>query len=188
MKRTSFEFTAGCLSLNLVDTIANRASDPHDLLDTPDALGRWIVAAGLSDSPISDVSEKELMEAKALREAIFESATSIISEQSPEPDDIDLINRLAANTDPRPQWVDGEVRHVVRDPVDAALAATAADAVLCLSKPASIRIRRCIECQMLFQDNSRPQNRRWCSSSSGCGNRAKVRRHRAAKAQEANHG
>jgi predicted RNA-binding Zn ribbon-like protein len=31
---------------------------------------------------------------------------------------------------------------------------------------------------MLFFDASPPGKRLWCSSSSGCGNRAKTRRHR----------
>ncbi|MBJ7439049.1 MAG: CGNR zinc finger domain-containing protein, partial [Sphingopyxis sp.] len=46
----------------------------------------------------------------------------------------------------------------------------------------SDRLRECDGCKMYFLDNTRGRRRRWCSSASGCGNRAKVRRHRDRKA------
>jgi predicted RNA-binding Zn ribbon-like protein len=41
------------------------------------------------------------------------------------------------------------------------------------------RIRECAadDCQLVFRDESRSNNRRWCSMQR-CGNRAKVRAHR----------
>ncbi|MCG8492409.1 MAG: ABATE domain-containing protein [Sneathiellales bacterium] len=187
MTRTSFEFTAGCLSLNLVDTIANQATTPNDLLKNPSDLGRWLTQAipHLGDEP--DVSRSELKKIRKLREAIFQSVNAIVSGQEPDPMDMDFINQLAAEPDLRPQWSSGHIELTSGDTVRASFAAIAADAVLCLSEPSSDRIRRCVECQMFFLDNTRAQNRRWCSSSSGCGNRAKVRRHRAAKAKAGRH-
>ena len=42
------------------------------------------------------------------------------------------------------------------------------------------RVRECAgdNCQLIFLDTSRPGNRRWCSMER-CGNRSKVRAHRA---------
>lgn len=42
------------------------------------------------------------------------------------------------------------------------------------------RIRECSaeDCQLVFYDDSRSNNRRWCSMQR-CGNRAKVRAHRS---------
>ncbi|HEY0812280.1 MAG TPA: CGNR zinc finger domain-containing protein [Pseudonocardia sp.] len=73
------------------------------------------------------------------------------------------------------------VRAAVIDPAaPAALATLARDAVDLFSGPLASRIRVCaaVDCGLLLVDTSRPGRRRWCSMQR-CGNRAKIREHRA---------
>jgi predicted RNA-binding Zn ribbon-like protein len=61
-----------------------------------------------------------------------------------------------------------------------ALSTLAREAVGLLDAANADRIRACdaTDCAMVFYDESRSNNRRWCSMQR-CGNRAKVRKHRA---------
>lgn len=62
----------------------------------------------------------------------------------------------------------------------ALLSTVARDAVELFTGPYARRIRECgsYDCQLLFVDTSRPGRRRWCAMER-CGNRHKVRAHRA---------
>ncbi len=73
------------------------------------------------------------------------------------------------------------VRAAVVDPTAAAALATLArDAVDLFGGPLASRVRVCAaaDCGLLLVDTSRPGRRRWCSMQR-CGNRAKIREHRA---------
>ncbi|ERK71913.1 hypothetical protein N136_01733, partial [Leifsonia aquatica ATCC 14665] len=61
-----------------------------------------------------------------------------------------------------------------------ALGTIARDAVRLFGPEADGRIRECSadDCDLVYLDTSRSGNRRWCSMQR-CGNRAKVRAHRA---------
>jgi predicted RNA-binding Zn ribbon-like protein len=61
-----------------------------------------------------------------------------------------------------------------------ALSTVARDAVELFGRRGTDRIRSCSadDCELVFYDESRSNNRRWCSMQR-CGNRAKVRAHRA---------
>jgi predicted RNA-binding Zn ribbon-like protein len=69
---------------------------------------------------------------------------------------------------------------VVAPTAAAALATLARDAIDLFGGPLAHRIRVCAadDCGLLFVDASRPGRRRWCSMER-CGNRAKIRTHRA---------
>ena len=182
MVKRRFEFIAGCLALDFIDTVANRNAAPVDLLETEKDLANWFARAGLRLGGDELLLRNHLFEAKRLREAIFQAAVSVHADEEPETAQVDIINKMAARPDLRPQWIDGKVLFSARSPALAALSRVAADAVACLSLEGRDRLRRCPECKMLFRDNSRGQKRIWCSSANGCGNRAKVRRHRAQQA------
>lgn len=182
MDRKSFEFVAGCISLDFVDTVASREGTPIDLLEKPTRLLEWISQSGLIVDGLLDLSPQQLARAKRLREAIYRCAAACAQNGTAETNDVLIINTEAAKPDLRPQLAEGgAIHHHAKDPLNAVLATIAGDAVLTLASDAAARIKRCPECRMLFRDNTRRQNRRWCSSATGCGNRAKVRRHRAAK-------
>lgn len=179
-----FEFSAGSPALCLVDTVGNRGGADIERLATPQDFTRWLRQASLLDLDDREALEADLVDARALRDALYRAALAIVNGEMPVPADIDGINDLAQGTPPRPQWVNGEVVHVARDGVRAALALLAGDAVGTLADAQAGRVRLCPECRMMFVDKSPAGKRRWCSSASGCGNRAKVRDHRARKAQE----
>jgi len=171
------EFTAGSLSLNLIDTVSKRSVEDIDLLQGVEDLDDWLALAGF-DQKVS-TSEQDLTDIRSLREAAFEVLSCWIDGISLPNNAIGLLNSWASRPDFRPQYRAGGVEMVSAMPVEAMLSTIAADALLLLSDEKRQRLRRCPDCQMLFLDTSRPGKRVWCSSSSGCGNRAKVRRHRA---------
>jgi predicted RNA-binding Zn ribbon-like protein len=176
--RRTFEFKAGARCLDLVDTVAARASTPVELLSGTRDLDRWLHLAGLAPESVCCAGAGDLMGAKLLREAIYRAAKAITEGAAPDERDVRLINALALKPPARPQLKGGVVTYYAVQAIEAALSALAADAIECFSVKRRDRIRKCRECQMLFFDTSRPGRRMWCSSASGCGNRAKVRRHR----------
>lgn len=172
---SKFEFIAGSLSLNFVDTMGSRGGTAIERLTGIEALNRWIKAAGLIvDVPTA--GEADLERALALREAIFRAAIAVMTKCAPSLEDVACINAAALEPPLRPQFTRLGVRYVAPSPILAALSTIAADAIATLGR--GERIRECPGCHMLFVDLSRPGRRRWCSSSMGCGNRAKVRTHR----------
>jgi predicted RNA-binding Zn ribbon-like protein len=178
MKAVAFEFIAGALSLNLVDTVSDRAGDRIERLRESGDLAAWLRAASLAVLPKHSVTVGELTATRALREAIYRCGCAAIDGKAMYVDDIRLINRIAARMPLRPKLDDGEVVLHANSPVQASLSTIAADAITVLAKASRERIRICPDCRMMFFDASRPGMRRWCSSTSGCGNRAKVRKHR----------
>jgi len=177
--RKHFEFTAGSLALDFVDTLAGRAGEPVELLQAPESLKSWIKEAGFDVADPFPVSGADIAKARMLREVIHRVVTCLVEEDFPSKPDIACLNATAAHPPLQPVFEDGAVQYRADEPGRALLATVAADAILCLAADRVGSLRRCPDCRMLFLDRSRRGNRKWCSSASGCGNRAKVRRHRA---------
>ena len=178
----SFAFSAGSPALNFVDTMARRRDTPHDLLPDPPDLTRWLKACDFGAPMVGGdikVPQEQCAAARDLREAIHRVLDAALQDTAPDEADVLHINTWAAAPGLRPQFIDGAVHVTAAEPIYAALATIAADAVHLMDADTLPTLRRCPECGMLFKDKSRPQKRVWCSSASGCGNRAKVRRHRA---------
>jgi predicted RNA-binding Zn ribbon-like protein len=183
-----FHFKAGRLCLDFVASVGERWRRNFERLRTPEDLGRWLVEASLVRvSPA--VTQDQLEQARALREAIHRLAKRA-GRATPDPGDVDVVNRWAAEPPPAPQLApDGRtVAWRAGEPVEAALAAIARDAVDLVSGPLAARVRECAapDCALLFVDTSRPGRRRWCSMAA-CGNRVKTaayRRRRSAGAEE----
>lgn len=179
MRSSQFEFISGSRCLDLVDTLGNRCAAPVERLVTPGDLDRWLEAAGLFVVSRKKSTTAHLGDARSLRDAIFRFALTAI-ENVPVPSAVtDTINGWASQMPLRPAIAGGHIVLTAAQPIEAALSTIAADAIeLVLGRQRS-RIRVCPGCRMLFVDTSRPGKRRWCSSVMGCGNRAKVRAHRA---------
>ena len=113
-------------------------------------------------------------------------ASRVAGDTTPHPADIAAVNEAAA----RPPLVRALLPEggttVVAPTVAAALATLARDAVDLFGGPLAGRIRMCAadDCGLLFVDTSRPGRRRWCSMER-CGNRAKIRTHRARRGEPA---
>jgi predicted RNA-binding Zn ribbon-like protein len=118
--------------------------------------------------------------AHPVRAEIVRIASAVAGGPASRPADVAVINEVAA----RPPLVralrPGGGTTVVSPTVAAALATVARDAVDLFGGPLAGRVRMCSadDCGLLFVDTSRPGRRRWCSMER-CGNRAKIRTHRA---------
>jgi predicted RNA-binding Zn ribbon-like protein len=175
-----FEFIAGSLALAFVDTLGGRATlRTVERIATPARFADWLAAAGLA-LPGAVPGAADHADALRLRSAIAAAAGALVRSEAPDAADIACINRFAAAPPLRPQFGPGAPPWTADRPIAAALSTIAADAIDTLRQPD--RLRECGECRMLFLDATRGGRRRWCSSSSGCGNRAKVQRHRARRA------
>ena len=179
MQVGQFELISGSLCLDFVDTLGNRRAEPVERLATAADLDRWLDATGLGDSFRRKATSADLISARALRDAFFRFATSAVENVPLNVRDTQTINRWAKRMPLRPTITGARIQMTAKQPVEAALSTIAADAIELILGPQRSRIRVCPECRMVFVDTSRPGKRRWCSSASGCGNRAKVRAHRS---------
>lgn len=172
--RDGFRFRGGHAALDFAATLARRLkADPRELLAAPEDLARWLVAAGMAESP-PKVSNADLAAACALREAVYALAEAQIHGRVPTGQDVATLNRLADGPAAVP-WLDDEGSAHWRGDAAALLALLAREAVLLLGGADRARIRQCEAegCALLFLDMSRAGDRRWCSMQ-GCGNKAKV--------------
>lgn len=169
----------GRLSLDLVWTLAQRSWAPAELLVTPQALGRWLVAAGLVDQPPA-VAVDLLGQARVLREAIYSAARARIAQTALPADDVAVINQQARQPPLVPQLAaDGQIALAATEPAAAALATIAWDAVDLVANADPRRLRECARpgCSLLFLDTSRPGRRQWCSMAR-CGSAVNSSRYR----------
>ncbi len=174
-----WHFDAGSLALDFAYTGAMGDNQAWERLHTPADLASWL------DERFPDVdgtaTDRDLIDSLALRAAIARSATAISRGQRPAGDDVDVINLFAATPDIPPALAGGR-RQAGRAHarVSQTLSVMAREVVELFSADRADRIRECAadDCQLVFYDESRSNNRRWCSMQR-CGNRAKVRAHRA---------
>ncbi|BDZ48990.1 hypothetical protein GCM10025867_12310 [Frondihabitans sucicola] len=155
-----------------------------DGLLLPADLGDWLSERyeGLGSAP----TERELLDARSLRDAIARLALCAADGHTPDTRDVDLLNLYAATPDVPPSLAGGSRQAGAgRLRVGQAMSSVARDAVTLFSTvgflgEADRRIKRCAadDCGLVFHDDSRAGSRRWCSMPK-CGNRAKVRAHRA---------
>jgi predicted RNA-binding Zn ribbon-like protein len=180
---SSFLFTSGRLCLWLVATVGNRGSQPYERLRTCDDLSRWCVEAKLLET-LPDVTENDLNSARMLREAIYQVALALREKNIPEARELETINSWAAQPSLVPQLGrDGRTcSWIAQNPIEAALAMIARDAVTLLGSSDVDRLKLCAQpiCAMLFLDTSRSGQRRWCSMNV-CGNREKKANYRRLK-------
>ena len=178
--RREFVLLGGRSCLNLVATLGRRhTGDPVERVPDPHSLTRWLGAAGLVPESAA-VSEQQLQEARALRESIYVVVRATMSRRAADQAALEVVNSFALRPDLPPQ-LRGEGVDLtvgpgeVADPVGAALAAVARDAVLLLGGPGAGRIKECAhpDCSTLFVDETQAGRRRWCSMER-CGNQVKV--------------
>lgn len=166
----SWFFDAGADSLDFAS-----APEPVHARD----LGEWLAARyGRLDA--GETSDRDLTDALALRVAIDRLAAAAADRAPLDPDDVDTINLFGATPDIPPALAGGRRQAGAgRLRIGQVLSTVARDAITILAVEPE-RIRRCDadDCRRVFRDESRTANRRWCSMQR-CGNRAKVRAHRA---------
>jgi len=149
-----------------------------DFTYADDDLAAWLTERfEYFDSVFGD---RELRDATLFRQAVSRAARAASRALAADPADVDTINLFAATPDIPPALAGG-TRQAGRTSVRAgqALSALAREAVGLLGGDTVERLRECAadDCHYVFYDESRSNNRRWCSMQR-CGNRAKVRKHR----------
>ena len=174
-----WHFDAGAGALDFAYSGAMDNNPDGERLRSPADLAAWL------DERFPDVdataTDRDLIDALALRQAIARSAIAISRGQRPIGDDVDVINLFAATPDIPPVLAGGR-RQAGRTHarVSQTLSVMAREVIALFAATRADRIRECAadDCQLVFYDESRSNNRRWCSMQR-CGNRAKVRAHRA---------
>jgi predicted RNA-binding Zn ribbon-like protein len=188
------------LCIRFVNTAAWRLRDPSEerLPDAGTLIG-WLAANSLGSrqywmkvrahfrndrQAAADFHDAALQ----LREAIYGIFRARIQEVAPSPDALALLNNWMERPSPGARlgmskdeagWLEASP---TAEPLDL-LKPIAVSAAGLIMGPRLRKVRQCADdrgCGWLFVDESRAQNRRWCSMGD-CGNRAKAMRHREAK-------
>jgi len=175
-------------ALDLVNTLRERWRRRVETLCSPDDLGLWLRTAGLLASPAPPPAPQDLASARALREAVDALVTAQVDGRPAPAAAVAEVDALLRAPGGAPALVLEDGVPVLRsagpggDAVAAALRAVAADAARMLGTAERSRVRVCAgdTCSARFFDRSPGGRRRWCSMTA-CGNRAKARRHRAAR-------
>lgn len=192
----TFRFDPGALCLELLVTGGPGALARFEVLHTPADLVGWVEECRLTPTPASlEFTDDDVTCARRLRDALTRTVvTHVHGSGIPELDvaaadsaDLQVINEAAARPPLAPALrADGSRGWAPGVATGAQLLSTVArDAVDLLTGPYAERIRMCAgeRCYLLYVDTSRPGRRRWCSMEH-CGNRNKVRAHRARHSEE----
>ena len=178
---TRWWFDSGSLALDFAYTgrVADETPEdqPGETLHSAADLTAWLAGR----LPSAAASARDLADAIRLRGAISGLARAASAGIAGDSAEIDLLNLYAATPDIPPALTGGTRRagRSTARPAQA-LSAMAREAIDLFSETELIRFRECAadDCQLIFYDESRSNNRRWCSMQR-CGNRAKVRAHRS---------
>jgi predicted RNA-binding Zn ribbon-like protein len=169
-------FDAGSVAIDFA--YAGGFGDGPESLATPDALSGWLSAR--FPELEGTATNRELADARALQQAVARLVIAAGAGRRGPSEDIDVVNLFAATPDIPPS-LDGGTRQAGRSRahVGQCLSAITRSAIEIFSTDNVERVRECAAdgCSLIFFDESRSNNRRWCSMQR-CGNRAKVRAHR----------
>ncbi|MFD5986652.1 CGNR zinc finger domain-containing protein [Streptomyces cyaneofuscatus] len=178
---SSFRFDPGALCLELLPTGGPGPLAYFEVLYGPDDLVRWAGESRLPGGLDLAVGPAEVAAVRRLRDALWRLAEAQVSALPPAPDDLATVNDAAAHPPLTARLTAEGAREWAAGATGTALLSTVArDAVDLFTGAYAHRIRTCgaDDCRLLFVDTSRPGRRRWCSMER-CGNRHKVRAHRA---------
>ena len=171
-----------------VSRVAAGPASGSERLLSPGDLGAWL-AEHVGRIEPADVAARDLADALILREALARLYVAAADALAYGADDVDTINLFAATPDVPPALAGGRRQAGAgRIRIAQTLSTLAREAVGRLEEHGHGRVRRCAaeDCRLVFVDESRTGSRRWCSMQR-CGNRAKVRAHRARSAQGGGH-
>lgn len=178
---SSFRFDPGTLCLELLPTGGPGPLAYFEVLHGPDDVVRWAGESRLPGGLDLAVSPAEVVAARLLRDALWRLAEARVAGLPAAPDDLANVNDAAAHPPLTARLTAEGAREWAAGATGTALLSTVArDAVDLFTGAYAHRVRTCgaDDCRLLFVDTSRPGRRRWCSMER-CGNRHKVRAHRA---------
>lgn len=191
-----FEFIGGQVCLDFANTVGGiRGGRAQETLTSYADLVAWSLQAHLlteeEAARLLHLEQRAAGEAAAalerayiLREALYSIFTALVYGSAPAPDDLDQLNgelergmagaQIILTTDSF-QWAwKGQ-----EQALDQMLGPVARSAAHLLTSEERSRLRQCASatCGWLFLDNTKNHRRQWCSMT-GCGNKARVQRHR----------
>ncbi|MDQ3701937.1 MAG: CGNR zinc finger domain-containing protein, partial [Chloroflexota bacterium] len=175
-----FIFISGRLAIDFAQTGGEGGRARWERWHTVDDLAEWAQACPqLRITPA--VTPRELADARALREAIWASAQSLLRGAPLPPDAAGVLCRTAAPPSLVPALYDGTMGWAPGATGEQVLSSVARDAIELFGTALNARLRECQNsaCALLFVDQSRPGKRAWCTMRR-CGNLSKVARYRAA--------
>ncbi|MFD5554854.1 CGNR zinc finger domain-containing protein [Streptomyces sp. NPDC127068] len=178
---TTFRFDPGALCLELLLTGGPGWLARFEVLHEPADLIRWAALSRLPGGLDLPVTEDDLPAARALRDALHGIAADRVNGRQPDQAAYRVVNAAAAHAPLAVCFTPGGERGWAPGATAPHLLSTVArDAVELFTGPHAERVRECAtdNCSLLFVDTSRPGRRRWCAMER-CGNRHKVRAHRA---------
>lgn len=184
MTTHDFQFIAGDLALDFVNTVANRLGESDEYFRTTADVTRWAHLAGLLGSTQSlRMTARQVGVIRTTRERLYQTFRAVALGRPPAATHIAELDAMFARVTSKRRLVTrGEIvqwqwRAAVND-LARVLGPVLASACALFVSGASATIRECEgdPCGWLFLDRSPAGRRRWCSMSD-CGNRAKARRH-----------
>jgi predicted RNA-binding Zn ribbon-like protein len=156
-------FDSGALALDFAYTGAMSDNPAWERLREPSQWGAWLEER--FDDVDAAVAAGDLRDALELRAAIARAVTAMSRDAQPSPADVDVINLFAATPD-IPPVLPGGTRQAGRSRArpGQALSELARETVVLISDDQRERIRECAasDCAIVFYDESRSNNRRWC--------------------------
>jgi predicted RNA-binding Zn ribbon-like protein len=185
-----YHFDPGALCLEFLLTGGPGRLARFEWLYEPADLVRWAAESRLPDGLDPVVTPDEVTRAREVRDALHRLAAARAHGQPLAAADLDTVSTAAAEPTPVPAFTaDGGRVWVPGVTGTRIVSAVARDAIELFTGPYADRIRECgtHNCYLIFVDTSRPGRRRWCSMER-CGNRQKVRAHRARHADAAPEG
>lgn len=180
-----FQFVGGDLTLDFLNTVADRLAEPRERLATGADVDRWARGAGLLGPRESlHLGPRAVARVRQVREDLYEIVRPLALGRAPAAAALARFNgalvryararELAAAAADRLEW-----RWTAKagDPARLLAPILIRAAELLTGGPSS-RLRQCADahCGWIFLDRSRAGQRRWCRMDD-CGNRAKARRH-----------
>jgi predicted RNA-binding Zn ribbon-like protein len=177
-----WRFDPGALFLEFLLTGGPGDLAVWDRLRSPAELRDWVEQCRLALAG-QDVTadDADVEPARQLRDALWRATGAAIADRAVDDPDRAAITRAVAAPPLVPTWTGWQTPATAT----AVLSTVARDALTVLAGPGAGRIRECAadDCRLVFLDTSRPGARRWCSMQR-CGNRHKVRDHRARQLED----
>ena len=175
-----FDFIAGDLALDFVNTVADRLSHPRERLENGVDVDQWTRLAGLLGPRESlHVTPRQLGKLHRIREELYAVLEPLAHGRAPAAVALARLGRTRARAASERQLVsrDGQLAWEWSNLARLVGPVMEAAAELLVSVPSN-RLRQCADagCGWMFLDRSRAGRRRWCRMVD-CGNRAKARRH-----------
>lgn len=175
---TKFRSGNGAAWLDLLATLGGRYRErPVDALASPARLREWLRQHAME--PTGPVTAADLEQARDVREALHRAAAAAVRGRPPEGADLRVVEGALAADRPVRVRREGTGLAITRPATVAeALARLVRDAAQDLAGPNRARLQTCGDdtCSGIFLDVT--GRRRWCSDQT-CGNRMRVRAHRA---------